>query len=100
MPAANSAAATVSPARALMLLPSTVMATGALRSTSLLNMEPPRTERSDQRSIEGTARDHRRDGARVVGREGHAGTAAHGEGAGMSRRVPVHLQRVRRRDAQ
>src|SRR5436309_1018991 len=82
--AASSAAATVSPAHAPRVLPSTVIATGAPRSTSLLNMEPPRAEGSDQRLVERTARDHRRDGERVIGRKRDTGMAADGEGAGMA----------------
>src|SRR4030095_3237568 len=94
MPADSSAAATVSPLLACTGLPSTVNATAVPASATLLNMEPPCTERSDQRLVEGTARDHRRDGEGMVGREGHAGMAAHGESAGMSLRFIVDREAV------
>src|SRR5262245_49387919 len=89
MPLASSAAATVSPARALIALPSTVSATAAPASASLLNMKPPRTEGSDQRLVERAACDHGRNGKRVIGRESHAVMAADREGAGMALRFVV-----------
>src|SRR5918994_2029771 len=84
MPATSRAAATVSPLLAYTGLPSIVRATAVPASASLLNMEPPRTEGSDQRLVEGTAGDHRRDSERMVGRQRHARMAAHSEGAGMA----------------
>src|SRR2546423_41187 len=94
MPADSRAAATVSPLLACTGLPSTVRATAVPASASLLNMEPPRTEGSDQRLVEGTARDHGRDGEGVVGRERHTGMAAHGEGAGMAFRFIVDREAI------
>src|SRR5215470_13000171 len=94
MPADSSAAATVSPLLARTALPSTVMATGEPGSASLLNMEPPRTERGDQRLVERAAGNHRRDGERMIGRQRHAGMAAHREGAGMALRFVVDRETV------
>src|SRR5262245_61725396 len=94
MPAASRAAATVSPPRACTGLPSIVRATAAPASASLLNMEPPRTEGSNQRLVESTARDHWRDGKRMVGGQRHAGMAAHGEGPGMAFRFIVDREAV------
>src|SRR6266545_8295263 len=94
MPAASRAAATVSPLTARTGLPATVRETAVPASASLLNMEPPRAERSDQGLVEGTARDHGRDGERVVGRQRHARVTAHGEGAGMALRFVVDRKAV------
>src|SRR5476651_1329191 len=83
MPAASIAAATVSPTRARIGLPSTLRVKVAPVSPSLLNMKPPRAEGSDQRLVEGAARDHRRHRERMIGRERDARMAAQHEGAGM-----------------
>src|SRR5512139_738854 len=99
MPAASRAAATVSPLLACTGLPSMVRATAVPASASLLNMEPPRTEGSDQRFVEGTARDHGRDGEGMIGRQRHAGMAAHREGAGMALRFVVDREAVLRHHA-
>src|SRR6267154_5999489 len=99
MPANSNAAATVSPVRALTALPSTVIATGAPASASLLNMKPPRTEGSDQRLVERAAGDHRRNRERVIGRKRHAGMTADSEGAGMSLGLVIDREPVLGHDA-
>src|SRR5262249_5316499 len=99
MPLASSAAATVSPARAWTTLPSTLMATVEPPSASLLNMEPPGTEGSDQRLVEGAARDHGGNGERMVGGERHARMAAHRKSAGMRLGLVVDREAVLGHDA-
>src|SRR5476649_864386 len=94
MPAASMADATVSPMRARIGLPSIVTVSVAPVSPSLLNMEPPRAEGSDQRRIEFAARDHRRYTKGVVGGERNAGMAADGKGAGMRLRLVVDREAV------
>ncbi len=77
----------------------TVMAMAGPLSASLLNMEPPGTERGDERGVERAAGDHRRDGERMVGGQGHAGMAADGEGAGMALRLVVDREPILGHDA-
>src|SRR5262252_11129018 len=99
MPLASSAAATVSPARAVTGRPSTMRPTAWPLSASLLNMEPPRAEGSDQGLVERATADHGRDGERMIGAERHARMAAHREGAGMALRLVVDREAVLGHDA-
>src|SRR5476649_2082117 len=99
MPAASMADATVSPMRARIGLPSIVTVSVAPVSPSLLNMKPPRAEGSDQRLVERAARDHRRHGESMIGRERDARMAAQHEGAGMRRALVVDREPVLRHDA-
>src|SRR5471032_1668255 len=94
MPAASIAAATVSPMRARIGLPSTLRVKVAPMSPSLLNMKPPRAEGSDQRLVEDAARDHRCHGERMIGRKRDARMAAQHEGAGMSGTLVVDRKPV------
>src|SRR5262245_55190074 len=99
MPLASSATATVSPARAVTVRPSTMSLSVGPVSASLLNMKPPRTEGSDQGFVERAAGDHGRDGERLIGAQRHARVAAHGEGPGMALRLVIDREAVLRHDA-
>src|SRR6185312_15397728 len=105
MPAASSAAARLSPARAVTGSPSTDSVTlsppisGSRSNTGLAGIEPPGAE-GGELGIEPPRGDHRRDRERVVGGEGDAAVAGRNERAGTARRLLVDREAVLRHDAQ
>src|SRR5262249_49186483 len=93
-PAASSAAATVSPSSAVMRAPLSVKAIVLpAASGSLLNMEPPGTER-EKIVGEPACGNLRGDVERMVGGECHAGMAGREERAGMRHRLIVDREAV------
>src|SRR4051812_8516457 len=100
MPAASSAAATLSPGDAVIVVPSTdrrtVPESGGF---SRWNIEPPGGE-DIEIGIEPSRRDHRRHRERVVGGKGDAAMAGRDEGAGTSRRLLIDGKPVCGHDAQ
>src|SRR6185369_12815071 len=91
MPAASSAAATLSPARAAIGAPSKWMVTprrSGEASGGRANMEPSRVE-GGERLGQGAVVDGGGDALGVQGREGNAGMAGRDEGAWVALRLRV-----------
>src|SRR4051812_7848228 len=101
MPAATSAAATLSPSRASSGAPSNVRRTTARESSrGLLNMEPPGAEGLEALGRKPAARDEGCEGERMPRRERHATVAGGDEGAGALRRFLVDRKAVLRHHTQ
>src|SRR5260221_6351514 len=101
MPAASSAAATVSSGQARTDRPSTVRVTvSPAMSGSRWNMEPLGAEGREVVGRQPTSSDMWRDHERVVGRQGHAAMAGGEEGARTALRLVVNRKAVQGHDPQ